>query len=65
MTDGTRTRDVQDHNLALYQLSYGHQIAAELLPGSGKVSTEAGATGDGAASGAVAFNDGAAVPLKP
>ena len=25
MTDGTRTRDVQDHNLALYQLSYGHQ----------------------------------------
>lgn len=24
MTDGTRTRDVQDHNLALYQLSYGH-----------------------------------------
>ena len=25
MTDGTRTRDVQDHNLALYQLSYGHR----------------------------------------
>ena len=25
VTDGTRTRDVQDHNLALYQLSYGHQ----------------------------------------
>ena len=24
VTDGTRTRDVQDHNLALYQLSYGH-----------------------------------------
>ena len=25
VTDGTRTRDVQDHNLALYQLSYGHR----------------------------------------
>ena len=24
MTDGTRTRDIQDHNLELYQLSYGH-----------------------------------------
>jgi hypothetical protein len=26
VTDGTRTRDVQDHNLALYQLSYGHRV---------------------------------------
>src|SRR5947209_5845275 len=26
VTDGTRTRDVQDHNLALYQLSYGHRL---------------------------------------
>lgn len=25
VTDGTRTRDVQDHNLALYQLSYGYR----------------------------------------
>src|SRR5687768_12758078 len=25
VTDGIRTRDVQDHNLALYQLSYGHR----------------------------------------
>lgn len=24
MTDGTRTRDSQDHNLVLYQLNYGH-----------------------------------------
>ncbi len=24
VTDGARTRDIQDHNLALYQLSYGH-----------------------------------------
>jgi hypothetical protein len=28
VTDGTRTRDVQDHNLALYQLSYGHHGGA-------------------------------------
>jgi hypothetical protein len=26
VTDGTRTRDVQDHNLALCQLSYGHRV---------------------------------------
>ena len=39
VTDGTRTRDVQDHNLALYQLSYGHhqtrrssQLKAAELP---------------------------------
>lgn len=24
VTDGTRTRDIQDHNLVLYQLNYGH-----------------------------------------
>lgn len=27
VTDGTRTRDSQNHNLELYQLSYGHQQA--------------------------------------
>jgi len=26
VTDGTRTRDVQSHNLVLYRLSYGHQF---------------------------------------
>jgi hypothetical protein len=26
VTDGARTRDIEDHNLALYQLSYGHQL---------------------------------------
>ena len=31
VTDGTRTRDVQDHNLALYQLSYSHQMTLYLL----------------------------------
>ena len=25
VTDGIRTRDSQNHNLELYQLSYGHQ----------------------------------------
>ncbi len=25
VTDGTRTRDVLDHNQVLYQLNYGHQ----------------------------------------
>lgn len=27
-TNGTRTRDIQDHNLALYQLSYGRRRGA-------------------------------------
>jgi hypothetical protein len=31
VTDGTRTRDVQDHNLALYQLSYGYQLNIRFL----------------------------------
>src|SRR5687768_661695 len=31
VTDGTRTRDVQDHNLALYQLSYGHRFGDVLF----------------------------------
>jgi len=25
VTDGARTRDIKDHNLALCQLSYGHR----------------------------------------
>lgn len=29
MTDGTRTRDIQGHNLTLCQLSYGHQPRSE------------------------------------
>ncbi len=29
VTDGTRTRDSQNHNLELYQLSYGHQPCEE------------------------------------
>ena len=28
MIDGARTRDIQDHNLALYQLSYDHRREA-------------------------------------
>jgi hypothetical protein len=31
-TNGTRTRDIQDHNLALYQLSYGRRTD----PGGGE-----------------------------
>lgn len=29
MTDGTRTRDTQDHNLVLYQLNYSHHYRIE------------------------------------
>ena len=30
VTDGTRTRDPQDHNLMLYQLSYDHHEAPKV-----------------------------------
>ena len=37
VSDGTRTRGIQDHNLALYQLSYAHHrcrtTARRALPG--------------------------------
>ena len=36
VTDGTRTRDVQDHNLALYQLSYGHRVGHQMAPARGE-----------------------------
>src|SRR4051794_35061977 len=29
--DGARTRDIQDHNLALYQLSYDHRLGGRLF----------------------------------
>ncbi len=36
-SDGTRTRDIQDHNLALYQLSYTRHTARRLPPCPGEV----------------------------
>ena len=41
VTDGTRTRDNENHNLALYQLSYGHQRTAKLTRPAAGVSIEA------------------------
>ena len=32
MIDGARTRDIQDHNLALYQLSYDHRKTPKFYP---------------------------------
>ena len=34
VTDGARTRDIQDHNLALYLLSYGHHNIPALMGAS-------------------------------
>ena len=36
MSDGIRTRDIQDHNLALYQLSYAHHRRLAVRPGHSK-----------------------------
>src|SRR4051794_1176296 len=41
VTNGTRTRDVQDHNLALYQLSYGHRLSRYSLSQPGPVKSTA------------------------
>ena len=35
VTNGARTRDIQDHNLALYQLSYGHRNGRRRGPPTG------------------------------
>jgi hypothetical protein len=29
--DGARTRDIQDHNLTLYQLSYDHHVVTAMF----------------------------------
>lgn len=34
VSDGIRTRDRRDHNPELYRLSYAHQAASSLAPGS-------------------------------
>lgn len=36
VTDGARTRDNQNHNLGLYQLSYGHRRGADHTGSPGK-----------------------------
>src|SRR3954447_17120844 len=35
VSDGARTRDTQDHNLVLYQLSYTHHVRSAHAPGTG------------------------------
>ena len=32
VTDGARTRDIQYHKLALYQLNYGHHVTRLSVP---------------------------------
>jgi hypothetical protein len=38
--DGARTRDIQDHNLALYQLSYDHHVGRQCATSSRQLHTE-------------------------
>ena len=35
VSDGARTRDTQDHNLVLYQLSYTHRVSPAAARGGG------------------------------
>jgi hypothetical protein len=37
VTNGTRTRNIQNHNLGLYQLSYGHRPTDRLVFAPGPV----------------------------
>src|SRR6476469_4553528 len=61
VTDGTRTRDVQDHNLALYQLSYGHRTNVQ-RERRGIVARPAGAVNPGCRARACRY--AAASPLN-
>ena len=40
MTDGTRTRDTQDHNLVLYQLNYSHHYRIKVAVFSAHLCSE-------------------------
>jgi hypothetical protein len=48
-SNGTRTRDIQDHNLALYQLSYARHPGGGFRPISRQPSTLAAAPWQNAA----------------
>ena len=40
VTDGTRTRDTQDHNLVLYQLNYSHHYRIKVAVFSAHLCSE-------------------------
>ena len=42
VSDGARTRDTQDHNLVLYQLSYTHRVRRTERPGNRSKTTGVG-----------------------
>ena len=58
VSDGARTRDTQDHNLVLYQLSYTHHARGP-GPGNGSKTTGDGQPSDAAGGG------GASDPASP
>src|SRR5215212_4524171 len=43
VSDGARTRDTQDHNLVLYQLSYTHHVSRPDASAGGNGSNDTGA----------------------
>ena len=61
VSDGARTRDTQDHNLVLYQLSYTHHGAH---PAGGRKGNRDNDTGAGQRSDAVVVS-AASVPVSP
>jgi hypothetical protein len=46
VSDGARTRDTQDHNLVLYQLSYTHHVSWTHRPSAGRPRSRHHDTGD-------------------
>jgi hypothetical protein len=62
VSDGARTRDTQDHNLVLYQLSYTHRVRREHAPGNRSNSTGVGQPSD--AAGGCALSAGGASPAS-
>ena len=52
VSDGARTRDTQDHNLVLYQLSYTHHVSRTARWAAGRPGNRANDTGGPQASDA-------------
>ena len=56
VTDGARTRDIQYHKLALYQLNYGHHVGRQCATSRHNFHASISAGSGGAALGVLALS---------
>jgi hypothetical protein len=62
VSDGARTRDTQDHNLVLYQLSYTHHVAHPAQSAGGERGNDTGGGQPSDAAGGATASGGLASP---